>query len=117
MHDFQFTDRDLNINDLHEITAVTNIEETKQDLVHRLSCVKGSDVFFPDYGTDWLKIKRTTFNRILIEHEVRKALKTHDNVKSIDRIIVSNPDAERKIDIIVYITLMSGTGITVEVSL
>lgn len=117
MYDFQFTDGDLNINDLLEITTVTNTEETKQDLEHRLMCVKGSDAFRLDYGADWLKIKRTTFNRVLIEHEIRKALKTHDNVKSIDSVIISDPDSERKIDITVYITLITEEAITVEVSI
>jgi len=116
MYDFQFINGDLNINDLHEITTVTGIDQTKQDLTHRLMCVKGSDAFNPNYGTDWLKIKRTTFNRILIEHELRKALKTHEKVKSIDGITISEPDSERKINIIAHLTLTTEEAVTVEVS-
>ena len=117
MFDFQFVNGDLNINDLREITTVTNTEETKQDLIHRLSCVKGSDAFNLGYGIDWLKIKRTTFNRILIEHEIRKALKTHNEVKSINSVNISEPDSERKINITVHLTLISEKVVSVEVSL
>lgn len=117
MYDFKFQNGDLVINDLHEIETVTGVEQTKQDLEHRLMCVKGSDSFHPDYGTDWLKIKRTTFNKVLIEHEIRKALKTHNNIKSIDNVEISGPDSERKINIIVYLTLTTEETITVEVSI
>lgn len=117
MYDFKFQNGDLVINDLNEIETVTGTEQTKQDLEHRLMCVKGSDPFHPTYGTDWLKIKRTTFNKVLIEHEIRKALKTHSEVKSIDSVDISEPDSERKINITVYLTLTTEEAITVEVSI
>jgi len=117
MGDFEFQNGDLIINDLHEITTVTTIAEVKQDLEHRLLCVKGSDPFHLEYGVHWLKIKRTTFNKVLIEHEIRKALKSHDSVKSIDSVDISAPDSERKITITVHITLKSEEIVTVEVTI
>jgi len=117
MYDLKFQNGDLVINDLHEIEKVTGIAQTKQDLEHRLLCVKGSDPFHPDFGADWLKIKRTTFNRVLIEHEIRKALKSHDSVKSIDSVNICAPDSERNITITVHITLKSEEIVTVEVTI
>jgi phage baseplate assembly protein W len=116
MFDIKFQNGDIVINKLHEIEMVSGLEKTKQDLEHRLMCVKGSDMFHPDYGVDWLKIKRTTFNKSLIEHEIKKALKTHSEVKTIDRIDISQIDAERKTKIKVYVTLKSEEVLTAEVS-
>jgi phage baseplate assembly protein W len=116
MYDIKFQNSDIVINELYEIETVTELEETKQDLEHRLMCVKGSDRFHPDYGVDWLRIKRTTFNKPLIEHEIKKALKTHSEVKTIDRIDISAIDAERKTKIKVYVTLKSEAALTAEVS-
>lgn len=113
--DFKFQNGDLVISGLHEIEVVVGVTETKQDLEHRLLCVKGSDPFHSDFGADWLKTKRTTFNKVLIEHEIRKALKSHDRVKSIDSVGISEPDSERKINIIVHLTLVTKEAVAVEV--
>jgi predicted component of type VI protein secretion system len=83
------------------------VDKVKQDIIHILKCVKSSDAFHPDYGVDWLKIKQSGYNRLLIEHEIRKAIANYDRIKSIDRID-SEPDSNRNVKIKLYITLDSG---------
>ena len=107
--DFKFDESgDLSINELKQVEAVSGVDKVKQDIIHILKCVKGIDAFHPDFGVDWLKIKRSGFNRMLIEHEIRKALSKYDKIKSIDRIEISEPDADRKVKIKLFLTLDNG---------
>lgn len=109
MQDFKFdTSGDLVINSLKQIPSVDEDDKVKQDIIHILKCVKGSDAFHPDFGVDWLKIKQSGYNKLLIEHEIRKALRNYDKIKSVDRIEVSEPDSNRNVRIKLYITLDSG---------
>ena len=106
--DFKFDlSGDLVINELKQVEAVSGVDKVKQDIIHILKCVKESDAFHPDFGVDWLKIKRSGFNRMLIEHEIRKALNKYDKIKSIDRIEISDPDFGR-VGIKLYLILDSG---------
>lgn len=108
MQDFKFdTTGDLVIDSLKRVPSVDGSNKVKQDIVHILKCVKGSDVFHPDFGVDWLKIKQSGYNRMLIEHEIRKALRNYDKIKSIDRIEITQPDANRNVRIKLYLTLDS----------
>ena len=107
--DFKFDESgDLIINELKQVETVSGVDKVKQDIIHILKCVKGTDTFHPDFGVDWLKIKRSGFNRMLIEHEIRKALSKYDKIKSIDRIDISDPDADRKVKIKLFLTLDDG---------
>ena len=113
--DFKFDeDGDIVINSLKQLEAASELDLAKQHIVHILKCVKGSDAFHPDFGVDWLKIKRSGFNKTLIEHEIRKALSTYDKIKSIDKIEISEPDSNGKVKVTLYLTLDSGK-INVEV--
>lgn len=106
--DFKFDiSGDLVIDATKRIPAVEGTEKAKQDIVHILKCVKGTDAFHPDFGVDWLAIKQSGFNKLLIEHEIRKAL-NYDKIKSIDRIEISEPDANRNVRIKLFLTLDSG---------
>ncbi len=108
MQDFKFdTSGDLVIDSLKWIPSVDDTDKVKQDIIHILKCVKGSDAFHPDFGVDWLKIKQSGYNRLLIEHEIRKALSRYDKIKSIDRIEISEPDSNRNVRIKLYLTLDS----------
>jgi len=106
--DFKFdSSGDLIINELKQIEIVENLDKVKQDIIHILKCVKGSDAFRPDFGVDWIKVKQSGYNRALIEHEIRKALANYKKIKSIDRIEISNPDSNRNVRIKLYLTLDS----------
>lgn len=106
--DFKFdVNGDLVIDSLRRIPAVSGIDKVKQDIIHILKCVRGSDAFHHDFGVDWLKIKQSGFNRLLIEHEIRKALRDYDKIKYIDRIEISEPDANRNVRIKLFLTLDS----------
>ena len=107
--DFKFDESgDLIINELKQVETVSGVDKVKQDIIHILKCVKETDAFHPDFGVDWLKIKRSGFNRMLIEHEIRKALAGYDEIKSIDRIEISEPDENRKAKIKLFLTLDKG---------
>ena len=81
---------------MKRVPSVSSADKVKQDIVHILKCVKGSDAFHPDFGVDWLKIK-----------QIRKALAGYNKIKSIDRIEISNPDSNRNVRIKLYLTLDS----------
>ena len=101
--DFKFTDGDVVIDE--QINIVDGIDKAKQDIEHILKCIKGTDDFHPDFGVDWMKIKQSGYNRTLIEHEIRKALSKYDKIKSIDKLEISEPDANRKVKIRLFLTL------------
>ncbi len=116
MRDFKFdSSGDLVIDELRRIPDVEGIEKAKQEIVHILKCIKGTDAFHPDFGVDWLTIKQAGFNKRLIEHEIRKALSTLEKIESI-RIEISEPDAGRNVNIKLYLTLDS-EKIEVEVAI
>ena len=107
--DFKFDESgDIVINSLRQLEVVSEVDKVRQDIIHILKCVKGTDTFHPDFGVDWLKIKRSGFNRMLIEHEIRKALSKYNKIKSIDKIEISEPDADRKVKIKLFLTLDDG---------
>jgi len=111
--DLAYRARDIVINDLKQLELSEGIEKVKQDVEFILMTVKGSDIFHPDFGVDWITIKQTKFNRMLIEHEIRKALSKYEKIK-IDRIEVSEPDSERKIRIKLFL-IVSNQNMAVEV--
>ncbi|RLI82723.1 hypothetical protein DRP04_03300 [Archaeoglobales archaeon] len=104
--DFKFIDGDVVID--KQINIVDGIDKAKQDIEHILKCIKGTDAFHPDFGVDWMKIKQSGYSRTLIEHEIRKALSKYDKIKSIDKIEISEPDADRKVKIRLFLTLDDG---------
>ena len=109
MQDIKFdTTGDLVIDSLKRVPSVDGSNKVKQDIVHILKCVKGSDAFHPDFGVDWIKIKQSGYNRALIEHEIRKALANYKKIKSIDRIEISEPDSNRNVKIKLFLTLDDG---------
>lgn len=85
MQDFKFDERgDLVINELKQVETVSNVEKNQtRHYSHSQMRQGGSDAFHPDFGVDWLKIKQSGYNRMLIEHEIRKALAGYDKIKSI----------------------------------
>ena len=108
MQDLKFDiSGDIVIDSLKQIPAVEGVEKVKQDVIHILKCVKSSDAFHPDFGVDWLMIKQSGFNRLLIEHEIRKALRNYSKIKSIARIEISDLDSNRNVKIKLYLTLDS----------
>ena len=113
--DFKFDDSgDIVVNELKQLETLEGADRTKQHIMHILKTVRGSDPFDPDFGVDWLRIKRSGYNRALIEHEVRKALAGYDEIKSIDGIEISELDSDRKVRIRLYLTL-DGDKISAEV--
>lgn len=109
MQDFKFDESgDLVINELNQVETVLGVDKAKQDILHILKCIKGTDAFHPDFGVDGMKIKQSGYNKTLIEHEIRKALSKYNKIKSIDKIEISEPDADRKVKIKLFLTLDEG---------
>lgn len=117
MWDLLFSNSDLVLDDTNQLATVDDTDRVNQDIEHALMAVLGSDGYNQEFGTDWLKIKHTNFNRKLIEHEIKKALGRHPDIKSIDRMDIGEPDSNRKTDITVYLTLVSGDQLQTEVSI
>lgn len=107
---------DLLFDATKQIYFVEGVDKVKQDIIHRLKCIRGTDAFHPNFGLDLLKLKRANYNKTLVEHEIRKALADYKYIKSIDTIEISGPDAERKIKVKLYLTL-ENEKLVIEVSL
>lgn len=95
---------DLLFDATKQIYFVDGLDKIKQDILHRLKCIKGTDAFHPEFGLDFIKIKRSNFNKTLVEHEIRKALQGYDKIK-IDTIEISEPDEKRKIKVKLFLTV------------
>ena len=101
------TSGDIIIDELKRIQEVDGVDKVKQDVIHILKCVKGSDSFHPEFGVDWIKIKQSGYSKVLISHEIMKALSKYDKIKSVDRIEISEPDGNRNVRIKLFLTLDS----------
>ncbi|WP_290597030.1 MULTISPECIES: DUF2634 domain-containing protein [unclassified Archaeoglobus] len=106
--DFKFSQGDLVINELKRLERVTEFEKIKQHVWFLLKTVKGTDLFNPEFGVDWLKIKRSGLNKALIEHEIKKALASYDKIKSVDSVEISDPDSNGKLSIKLTLTVDEG---------
>ena len=111
------SDGDLQINSLNRITmAETNAEKVKQDVRMTLKTILAEDMFAPSFGFDLLKIKQYRFNSTLIDAEIRTALKKYQYLKSIDNIVIADPDANRGVNVDVSITTTSNQQLSIGVA-
>ena len=108
---------DLQINALNRITMTeTNAEKVKQDVRMTLKTIFAEDMFAPLFGFDLLKIKQYRFNSTLIDAEIRTALKKYQYLKSIDNIVIADPDANRGVNVDVSITTTSNQQLSIGVA-
>jgi|Deesub1362B_J571_1020462.scaffolds.fasta_scaffold00148_6 phage baseplate assembly protein W len=108
---------DLVFNQLNRLEMVDGAEKVAQDIRIILKTIKGSDPFYPEMGVDYFKIFESSFNKKLIEAEIRKALSRYSYLKSIDEIEVSDLDSDRKVTITLRLTVISGESVSMEVTL
>ena len=108
---------DMQFNDLKRIVmAETNAEKVLQDVRITLKTILSGDMFAPQFGLDLLKIKQYRFNNTLIDAEIRTALKKYRYLKSIDSIIIADPDADRNVNVDVSITTTENLQMTIGVA-
>ena len=111
------SDGDLQINTLNRITMTeTDAEKVKQDVRMTLKTILSEDMFAPLFGFDLLKIKQYRFNSTLIDAEIRTALKKYQYLKSIDNIVIADPDANRGVNVDVSITTTSNLQLSIGVA-
>ena len=74
--------------------VVSGSDAIIQDIIHRLRCVKESDVFHQDYGTDWLFLKQSSYpdKKKLLEYLIRAALRTNKRIKQVVNVEVREYD-------------------------
>jgi phage baseplate assembly protein W len=109
---------DIQFDALKQIQMTqTNADKVKQDAKIILKTIFTEDIFNPGAGFDLLKIKQYAFNKQLIEAEVRAALKKYKYLKSIDRVEVGQPDADRIVPISVQITATNDLRMVIGVSI
>lgn len=77
-------------------------DKRSQDIEIYLKTVLGEDIFSTDMGLDIMAVKENPFNPARIEYEIRKTLEQYreryyrpNRIKSIDSIVVGDPDVDR----------------------
>lgn len=77
-------------------------DKRSQDIEIYLKTVFGEDIFSTDMGLDIMAVKENPFNPARIEYEIRKTLEQYreryyrpNRIKSIDSIVVGDPDVDR----------------------
>ena len=97
-------DGDLSFDGSGKLVMTTlDDQKREQDISIYLKTVIGEDIFNPTYGFDIMAAKAAPFNRERVEYELRVALEQYRNregcanrIKSINAIIVSDPDENRQ---------------------
>ena len=107
---------DLVLSSLKRLPRVMAEEKVKQDLRILLRTVKGEDIFRPDFGFDVLKVVGARYNKKLVDLEVRRALRLYPYLRSIDRLEISPPDTDRRVQIDMAITLTDDARLQVGVT-
>lgn len=87
-----------------------------QDIEIYLKTVVGEDIFSPDMGLDIMAVKESPFNPARIEYEIRKTIEQYrersdrpNRIKSIDSIVVGDPDEHRVVRVDINLTADTGT--------
>jgi len=110
------SDGDLEFNELKKPKlTLTNAEKVLQDVKIALKTIRTEDIFSPEFGLDMLKIKSYSYNKQLIDAEIRTALMKYKYLKSIDSIEIGLPDDNRKVSCNINITTTSDLSLAIGV--
>ena len=93
------------------IMTTTDEDKREQDINIYLKTVVGEDIFATGMGFDLIAAKENPFNPSRIDYEIRKTItqyrKRHDRpnrIKSIDSIVIGDPDIDRATRVDVNLT-------------
>ena len=91
-------------------------DKRQQDIEIYLKTVVGEDIFATDMGLDIMAVKENPFNPARIEYEIRKTLEQYrerfdrpNRIKSIDSIVVGDPDEDRVVRVDINLTADTDT--------
>lgn len=107
---------DLLFSDLKKPESVSGSKKPPQDLRVLLKTQKGEHPTNPDFGVDWLRIKTTPKNDELIRSEIEGALVQYPWYKSLEDVIIGEPDENRELPITVKVVTSEDEVITVGVA-
>ena len=108
---------DIKINEINQFMVIEGAEKIKQDLTVLLRTQKGTDCFNPDFGLDMLKIVDYSYDKRIIDLELRRALGRYKYLKSIEGIEIGEPDENRKVTVNIRLTTTDNEAIAMEVIL
>jgi len=98
------------------ILTTTDAEKRQQDIFIYMKTVYGEDIFNPTYGFDIMSVKEGTFSKAKIDYEIRETIKQYQNrtdrpnrIKTINSIVIGEPDANRAVSVDVSITADTNT--------
>jgi hypothetical protein len=104
--------------------TTTDAEKREQDIKMYMKTVYGEDIYNQSYGFDIISAKTNPFSKAMIEFEFRKAIKQYRNratrpnrIKRIDNITVSDPAADRSVEVSVNLTADTNTISLLETNL
>lgn len=82
----------------------------EQELRTTLSTIRGEDPFNEDHGVPI--IEAAGAEPAVIERGIRTSLEQDDRVSTVDAVDVGDPDASRKTDVEIDVTLVDGSPIS-----
>lgn len=84
----------------------TDADKREQDLRIYMGTLFGEDIFNDVYGFDLMATKENPFSKPRIEYEIRKTIEQYRNradrpnrIKTINRIMVGDPDFDRAVNV------------------
>jgi len=96
--------------------TTTDAQKREQDINIYLKTVLGEDIFATDMGLDIMAVKENPFNQLRIDYEIRNTLTQYRNrfdrpnrIKSIDSIVVGEPDVDRVVRVDINLTTDTNT--------
>lgn len=99
-------------------------DKREQDIEIYLKTVIGEDIFALDMGLDIMAVKENPFNPSRIDYEIRKTIEQYrerldrpNRIKSIDSIVVGDPDANRVVRVDINLTADTNTISTLGVNI
>ncbi|RKS83329.1 hypothetical protein BDK61_2672 [Haloarcula quadrata] len=95
-----------------ELVWIDGAAAVEQELKTTLATVRGEDPFDEDHG---LRVFEAAGSAPpILEREIRDALLEDDRVEAVDEIVITDPDANRRVDVAISVTLVDGTGLDFE---
>ena len=98
------------------VMTTTDDQKRKQDINIYMKTILGEDIFATDMGFDIITAKSAPFSRERIEYEIRNTLEQYRNradrpnrIKSINSVIVSDPDVDRVVTVGISMTADTDT--------
>lgn len=104
--------------------TTTDVHKREQDISIYIKTVLGEDMFNTAFGFDIMAAKTAPFSKERIEYEIRNVIEQYRNrvdrphrIKSVNAIIVSDPDVDRRVAVGISMTADTNTISTLGVNI